>query len=94
MEKSERQLLFKKRWERYRKMGAVKYGMFLGSLYAVTLFVISILYDYNEGDLPFSEISQYINGELLLKTGFFFVFGIAFGIYHFRKSERKYKDGL
>jgi hypothetical protein len=91
MEQNEKHNLFKKRWDRYRKMGAVKYGVFLGSLYALTLLLVSLLYDFNEGDLPFSEILTYIDGQLILKTTFFFVFGIAFGIYHFRKSETKYK---
>jgi hypothetical protein len=90
----ERQELFKKRWKRYQKMGPVGYGLFLGCLYAFVLFSISVLYDYNQGDLPFEEIATYINGELLIKTGVFFVFGLVFGIYHFRKSQRKFNNGL
>lgn len=91
---SEKNELFKKRWERYRKMGSLKYSLFLASLYASTIFVVSLLFDYNEGDLPFQEIFTYINGDLLIKTGTFFVFGILFGYYHYRKSERKYKEGI
>ena len=93
MEQNNKHDLFKKRWDRFRKMGAIKYGLFLGALYASTLFLVSILYDFNQGDLPFSKISTYINGELLIKTATFFVFGVIFGVYHYKKSERKYKEG-
>ena len=91
---SEKNELFKKRWERYRKMGSLKYSLFLGSLYAFTIFIVSLLFDHNEGDLPFAEILTYVSVDLLVKTGTFFFFGILFGYYHFRKSERKYKEGI
>jgi hypothetical protein len=90
----EKQELFNKRWSRYQKMGPVGYGLFLGALYAGVLFSISLLYEHNEGDLPLAEITTYINGELLIKTGVFFVFGLLFGIYHFKKSQKKFNNGL
>ncbi|MBN2668935.1 MAG: hypothetical protein JXR60_06885 [Bacteroidales bacterium] len=90
--KPDKHELFKKRWERYQKMGAIKYGLFLGFLYAFVLFSVSLLFDFKNGDLPIDQILTYINTELLLKTGFFLVFGFLFGLYHFKKSQKKYQS--
>ncbi len=90
----EKQELFKKRWKPYQKMGAVGYGLFLGTLYAAVLFSVSLLYDYKQGHWAFAEIHNYIDGQLLIKTAVFFIFGLLFGIYHFRKSQRKFNKGL
>lgn len=66
----------------------------LALIYSLTVLSISLLWDYKDSELPFSEIFSFFNTDLAIKTGTFFVFGIVFGIYHFKKSEKKYQEGL
>ena len=86
--------LFKKRWDRFRKLGAYKYGLFLALMYSVTVVLVSLLWDFREADIPFSEITTLIDKDLIIKTVTFFAFGLIFGVYHYNKSEKKYKDGI
>ncbi len=90
VDERERQELFAKRWEAYRKHGKVKYAIFLALLYSGTVFFVSVGWDFFHAELPFSEIGTFISNELLIKTVVFFVLGIVFGLYHFKKSEKKY----
>ena len=86
--------LFKKRWERSRKMGVYKYSLFLALIYSATVVFMSLLWDYKDSNLPFSEILTFFDKDLTIKTGTFFALGIIFGFYHFKKSEMKYEEGL
>ncbi len=87
---NDREQLFAKRWEFYRKQGKIKYAIFLALLYSGTVFFISIGFDFVKSDLSFSEIGVFISNELIIKTVVFFALGIIFGYYHFNKSEKKY----
>jgi len=94
MENRETNELFQKRWQKYKKMGMYKYALFLAVIYALTVLLAGLLWQYREANIPFSEILTLIDNSLLIKTGTFFAFGLAFGIYHYKKSEKKYMDGL
>ena len=94
MNNNETTELFKKRWEKYRKMGAYKYALFLASMYAATVLFVSVFWDYSQSELENPEILSFITKDVWIKTGTFFAVGLAFGFYHFKKSEKKYHDGI
>ena len=84
--------LFKKRWLPYQKHGIVKYSIFLGLLYAFTIILFAVLFKIINTDHNLSEIDWLADQTLILKTIVFFFVGIIFGIYHYKKSERKYNS--
>ncbi len=94
MDNNETNELFQKRWEKYKKLGMYKYALFLGTIYALTVLIAGLLWQFKQVNIPFSKIFSLIDQALIIKTISFFAFGLAFGIYHFRKSEKKYKNGL
>jgi len=92
MDEKQAHLLFKKRWERFRKLGLIKYSLFLAILYSGTILFTSIIFDYIKGKQAISEIFTFIDQTLLIKTLVFFTLGLIFGIYHYKKSEKKYNS--
>ena len=94
MDPQEKHELFKQRWLKYQRYGMTKYALFLAILYSTTVFSISVLFDFTKSDVPFSEILSFVDNTLLLKTTVFFFFGLVFGIYHYKKSEKKYNNSI
>ena len=94
MDKNETNEIFQKRWEKYKRLGMYKYALFLGAIYALTVLIAGLLWQFKQENIPFSDILTLIDKAPVIKTISFFTFGLVFGIYHFRKSEKKYENGL
>jgi len=92
MDLQEKHELFKKRWLPYRKYGLVKYSIFLGLLYSFTVLSVGVLFNFIKTDDTLSDLNWLADKTLLLKSIVFFFVGIVFGIYHYKKSERKFNS--
>ena len=94
MDSQEKHELFRQRWVKYQKFGIVRYALFLALLYSLTVFSISVLFDFSKAYISLSEIFSLVNNTLIIKTIVFFFFGIIFGKYHYKKSEKKYNNSI
>ena len=90
MDLQDKHELFKKRWLHYRKYGVVKYAIFLGLLYSFTVLFVGVLFNFIKTDDTLSDIVWLMDKELALKSIVFFFVGLVFGIYHYKKSEKKF----